>query len=168
MLPIGKVVGLHGIKGNVKIKSYAESLEIFKPDTRLLLETPGEKKNGYTVRWAKSHSKGALLSLKEIDSRDQAEELVGSTMFIEKADLPEPEAGSYYWIDIIGLSVFTVDGEFLGQIDSILQTGSNDVYVVKNRELGPRYEMLIPALESVIQSIDLEAKMMRVDLPEGL
>ncbi len=167
-LPIGKVVGLHGIKGDVKINSYAESLDIFKPETRLFLKAPGKEQTGYTVRWAKPHSKGARLSLKEIETRNQAEDLVGATIFIEKTSLPEPEAGSYYWFDIIGLSVYTVDGVFLGWVDSILQTGSNDVYVVKNRDKGPASETLVPALESVIRTIDLNEKIMRVDLPDGL
>jgi len=168
LLLIGKVVSLHGIRGNVKIHSYAESLAVFKPETRLFLKLPDKKRNGYTIKWAKPHSKGALLSLKEVDNRDQAERLLGTEIYIEKASLPVPEDGSYYWDDIIGLSVYTLEGEFLGKIDSILQTGSNDVYVVKNLNRGPRFEKLIPALKTVIQSIDLESKIMRIDLPEGL
>ena len=78
------------------------------------------------------------------------------------------EEGTYYWFDLIGLSVFTVEGEFLGQISSIIPTGSNDVYVVKDSKRGLDYERLIPALESVIRSIDIKMKTVRVNLPEGL
>jgi len=108
------------------------------------------------------------LSLREIESRTQAEALVGSKLFIEKKSLPKPEDGGYYWFDIIGLSVFTVKGEYIGRVASIMPTGSNDVYIVKNSAGGRQEEMLIPALSSVVVSIDLEKKTMRVDLPEGL
>ena len=93
-----------------------------------------------------------------------AEALIGAEFFIEKEILPELEEGTYYWIDLIGLSVYTTDDVCIGRIESILQTGSNDVYVVKDKNK----ETLIPALASVILSVNLEEKIMRVDLPEGL
>ena len=70
--------------------------------------------------------------------------------------------------DLIGLSVYTIDGDCLGRIDSIIPTGSNDVYVVKNMVDGKENEVLIPALESVVVEVDLNREIMRVDLPEGL
>ena len=85
-------------------------------------------------------------------------------MCIEKATLPEAEQDTYYWHQIIGLDVFTVDGRRLGQVTAILPTGSNDVYVVREG----KKEILIPALESVVVDVDLTAKALRVDLPEGL
>ena len=74
------------------------------------------------------------------------------------------EEGTYYWVDLIGIGVFTTEKEYLGRIESIVETGSNDVYVVKNGER----EILIPALETVVLDIDLGKKQMQVDLPEGL
>ena len=117
---------------------------------------------------AKPHTKTVLLSLKEIENRTQAEALVGSELYIEKMSLPELEDGDYYWFDIIGLSVFTVEGEYIGQVASIMPTGSNDVYIVKGVAGERQKETLIPALASVVVSIDLEKKTMQVDLPEGL
>ncbi len=167
VLPIGKIVSAHGIAGNVKIRSYAESATIFKSGVLLLIrKNKGEEKT-YSVEWAKPHVENVLLSLKGVESRTQAEALVGSQLFIEKKSLPKPADGGYYWFDIIGLSVFTVQGEYIGRVDSILPTGSNDVYIVKNPE-NRNMEVLIPALSSVVVSIDLEDKTMRVDLPEGL
>ncbi|MFC1798589.1 ribosome maturation factor RimM [Thermodesulfobacteriota bacterium] len=167
-LRIGKVVGVHGLKGNLKIRSYAESLSIFQPDQQLLVEIPEGRETLFTIKWVKPHTKKVLLSLKEIENRNLAEALVGSDIYIDRNILPEPEPGTYYWFDIIGLSVFTVDGDFLGRVDSILQTGSNDVYVVKDPDKGPHHEILIPVLVSVIRSVDLESKTIKVDLPEGL
>jgi 16S rRNA processing protein RimM len=78
--------------------------------------------------------------------------------------MSEPEEGDYYWVDLIGLSVFTMEGVFLGILENIFSTGSNDVFVVKNEKT----EKLIPALESVVKKIDLVGKTMTVELPEGL
>lgn len=167
VLPIGKIVSAHGVTGNVKIRSYAEPTAIFKPGALLLVrKNKGEEKT-FSVKWTKPHAERVLLSLKGIENRTQAEALVGSHLFIEKKSLPKPADGDYYWFDIIGLSVFTVQGEYIGRVDSILPTGSNDVYIVKNPE-DRDAEILIPALSSVVVSIDLENKTMRVDLPEGL
>ncbi len=79
--------------------------------------------------------------------------------------LPElEEEDTYYWVDLIGLSVFAVCGEYLGRIHSIFPTGSNDVFVVKDENR----EILVPALASVVVDVDLEGRTVRVDLPEGL
>ena len=167
-LTIAKIISVHGVKGNIRISSYAESLSVFKPGRHLILKTADAREREYTIRWVKPHSKTTLLSLKEIENRNSAEALIGAELLIKKATLPELEEGTYYWFDIIGLSVYTVEGEYIGKVDSIMPTGSNDVYVVKDPLKGQKYERLIPALESVVRSIDLKMKTMRVDLPEGL
>ena len=112
----------------------------------------------------KRHRQTPLLSLKGINDRNQAEELLGAEIFIPKAELPSPEDGSFYWFDLIGIAVYTIEGVYLGRIESIMETGSNDVYVVQD----DKKEVLIPALESVVVQIDIQQKRMQVDLPEGL
>jgi 16S rRNA processing protein RimM len=144
---IGKIVGAHGLKGTSKIQSYAESLEIFKSGTVLLVSSPDGSENHYEIDWIKSHSRGALLTLKEVTDRDQAKSLIGSELYIEKAELPELEAGTYYWSDLIGVNVYTSDDRYIGSVASIIETGANDVYVVKDADK----EILVPALESVVQ-----------------
>ena len=161
---IGKIVGAHGVKGTSKIHSYAESLDIFKSGATLLVCRPGGIESCCIIDWIKPHSRGALLALREIISRDQAESLIGSELYIDKAELPELEAGTYYRFDLIGLNVYTLDDRYIGRLDSIIETGANDVYVVKDEGK----ETLIPALESVVRSIDIESRIIRVDLPEGL
>jgi len=99
---------------------------------------------------------------------EQAELLAGAELLIEKEDLPELEHGTWYWTDIIGLDVFAVDDTYIGRVTSIIQTGSNDVYVVKNPDGNNDKEILIPAIESVVAAIDLAKGRMTVDLPEGL
>ncbi len=161
---MGQIVGVHGIKGNCKIRSYAESLSVFQSDSVVIVTTSDGRQKPYEINWAKPHAKAALISFKGVDTRDQAEALIGCELFIEKNRLPDPEEGSYYWFDLIGLDVFDDDQKYLGRLESIIQTGSNDVYVVKEDDT----EILIPALESVVQKIDLKNRRMQVDLPEGL
>jgi len=167
-LTIGKIVGAHGVKGNNKVHSYAESLSVFEPGRSILVINAQGIEKTFAIKWAKPHGRGALISLKGIDSRKSAEALIGSELFITQESLPVLEDGSYYWSDIIGLSVFTTDEQCIGRVESIIPTGSNDVYVVKDPSKDQDNETLIPALESVVLEIDLKHKTMRVDLPEGL
>jgi len=168
LLSIGKIVGVHGLKGVLKVFSYAESTTRYTPGMPLHLKD--SQGNGFVLKvvWAKSHSKTTLLFLEGINNRDQAGELVGSELFIEKSALEVLEEGTYYWTDLMGLSVYSLAGNYLGELTAILQTGSNDVYVVKKMEGTTETEVLIPALSSVVRDIDLDQRVMRVDLPEGL
>ncbi len=167
-LLIGKIIGVHGVKGNIKVYSYAESLSVFEPGSHILAVNEKGLETTYKVNWVKPHNRVVLLSLVGIADRHLAAPLKGSRLYIEKALLPELEDGAYYWFDLIGLSVFTTGNEYIGSIASILPTGSNDVYVVKNPNKDNDHEILIPALASVVLEIDITNKTMRIDLPEGL
>jgi 16S rRNA processing protein RimM len=161
---IGKIVGIHGIKGTNKFKSYAESLSVFYPGQSILICDNQSRETTFELNWVKSHTRTPLISLKGVTDRERAEELVGAELFISETELPELDENTYYWFELIGIEVYTAEGAYLGRITSILPTGSNDVYVVKNN----KQEVLIPALESVVLDIDLELKRMQVNLPEGL
>ena len=161
---IGEIVGTHGLKGTNKLRSYAESMELFKPGRAILVRESSGRETSRKINWVRHQGRTPLLSIKGVNDRNQAEVLVGAEIFIPKAELPQLEDGSFYWFDLIGIAVYTTDDVYLGRIDSIMQTGSNDVYVVKDK----KKEVLIPALESVVVDIDLKQKRMQVDLPEGL
>jgi 16S rRNA processing protein RimM len=168
-LVIGEVVGIHGIRGVIKVRSYAESPDIFLPDTQVFLGGAQGEKTCYTIQWAKPHKKGLLMALDGITECSRAEALVGALVYIDTAVLPELEKDTYYWFELIGMSVYTVGNDYLGKVESIIPTGSNDVLVVKDTAAkGPEYEVLIPALAAVVQSVDLDEKQIRVTLPEGL
>jgi len=161
---IGEIVGAHGLKGTNKFRSFAERLAVFKSgDSILVCDSQGYEER-FEINWIKPHTGTPLISFKGVTDRSQADGLIGCELFIKKSDLAEVENGSYYWFDLIGLHVFKSDKTYLGCIESIIQTGSNDVYVVKD---GTK-EVLIPALESVVLKIDIENNHMQVDLPEGL
>jgi len=161
---IGKIVGVHGIKGTNKLKSYAESLSVFKPGRSIIVRDNRNRETSVELNWVKSHTRTALISFKGVTDHDQAEALIGAELLIPETELPELDADTFYWFELIGIEVYTREDEYLGRIESIFPTGSNDVYVVKDKQK----EILVPALDSVVIDIDLEHKRMRVDLPEGL
>ncbi len=163
-IPIGKIVGVHGLKGAVKIRFYGDGEVFFSTgDSLFIRDTKGLDKI-CKVEWASRQKKNFLMRFSGVTDLDAAKNLTGSEIIIEKDGLPDLEDGNYYWVDIIGLSVFTSDANCLGVVDSVIPTGSNDVYVVK----GDNNEILIPALASVVKEIDLNKKIMIVELPEEL
>ena len=161
---IGKIVGVHGTKGTNKLKSYAESLSVFNPGRSIIVRDNRNRETSVELNWVKSHTRTPLISFKGVTDYDQAEALIGAELLIPKTELPELDEDTYYWFELIGIEVYTAEDEYLGRIESIFPTRSNDVYVVKNKQK----EILVPALDSVVIDIDLEHKRMRVDLPGGL
>lgn len=161
---IGKIVGVHGIKGTNKIRSYAESLSLFKPGRSILVRESNGQERSREINWVKPHTGTALISFKGISEHSQAKTLIDAELFVPKEELPELEEDTYFWFDLIGMAVYTTEDKYLGRIESIIETGSNDVYVVQDH----KKEVLIPALESVVLDIDTKAKRMQVELPEGL
>lgn len=164
LLPIGEIVGTHGIKGYLKVFSYAESPDSFAPGTELILSREGLKVATFRTEAVRPHKRVVFVALEGIGSIEAAEELVGCQICVQKASLAETDEGTYYWYQIIGLEVLTLDNRRLGRVSAILPTGSNDVYVVREGEK----EVLIPAIDSVVVDIDLKRKVLKVDLPEGL
>lgn len=161
---MGEIVGVHGLRGALKIRSYADSATLFEAGLNLYLENPAGHVQKRSVAWAKPHGKGILIGIEDVDDREAAEGLIGSRLSVDRAILPDLDEGTFYWFELIGLSVFTAHGEYLGAVENILPTGSNDVYVVRNGER----EILVPALESVVTVIDTDQRRMEVNLPEGL
>ena len=163
-LPIGKVVGTHGVKGTLKVSSDSESWSLFCPGSPISIQNSDGSVKSWQIKWIRPHKRIMLLSLEGVSDLDRARSFKGAQVLVGKTDLPQLEEGAYYWFDLIGLRVFLINGTSLGNIESIIETGSNDVYVVRD---GNR-ETLIPALETVVKVVDLENKTMQVDLPEGL
>jgi len=164
LISIGKVVDTHGIKGCLRVTSYAESTAPFAHGKQLALRRKDKPVVTFKIEWARPHKHGILLALESMASVDVAREWIGCELCIDRGKLPEPGQDVYYWHQIIGLHVFTVDDRRLGRVAAIFPTGSNDVYVVREGER----EVLIPAVNSVVVDIDLTQGVLRVDLPEGL
>jgi len=165
LLVLGKVSGAHGIRGLVRMFFFsgAPPSNIAAGSTIRLRSARGETTR-HTVVEMTAHRGQFLLQLDRVADRRGAEAMVGAELVLARGELPEPEEGSYYWTDLIGLAVSTLEGQPLGELVEILETGSNDVYRVRS---GNR-EVLVPALASVVRRVDLNAGRMWVDLPEGL
>ncbi len=163
MIRVGKITNTHGHKGALKVQPLTDYPERFEEILDLYV-VDGEKKEKITIDSIKYQKNNLILEINEIKDMNQAELYKGKYLFIEKEDArPLPE-GRYFIFQLVGLNVY--EGEtLLGVISEVIQTGSNDVYVVK-REKGKK-DILIPALKKVVKDIDLENKRMQVELLEG-
>lgn len=164
-LSVGKVVGVHGIRGTLRVYSHSGDIAEFAKGNSLFLKGQKGDERICTIAWCKPHGRHFLLAVAEINTPEQAEAAVGSELFVSRSDLPALEADTYYWEDIVGLAVFA-QGTLLGRVVSIITTPGNDVYVVADVKTGE--EIMIPAIKSVIEQIDLAAGTMQVILPDTL
>jgi 16S rRNA processing protein RimM len=155
---LGRVVGLFGVRGWVKVHSYTEPREALLEYRGWLLGRDGDWQQ-VDVAEGRQHGKGIVVRLQGIEDRDAAAELLGSDIGVDRDALPEAEDGRYYWADLEGLTVVHRDGTELGKVAYLMATGANDVLVVD----GP-VERLIPFVpETVILDVDLAAGVIRVD-----
>jgi 16S rRNA processing protein RimM len=169
LIQLGKIVGAHGIHGAVKILSYAESTDSYTARDSIIVQNAAGEQTSYHLLDCRPHKKILRVTLDQVTTRDQAEALVGSGVYVPRDSLPPLEEDAYYWRDLIGITVLTVQGEDLGRIEQIIPTGANDVYVVRSRATPDHpKEILIPAVSSVIIEIDTDRNRMIVDLPDGL
>jgi 16S rRNA processing protein RimM len=161
-LEIGVVTRPHGIAGEIKVQLSPEYLGALEHVRRVYLDNSPDARRIQTYR---VHQGSALLKLEGVDTRDGAEALRGARISIKVRELPPLGESEYYSHDLIGLRVVDEAGQELGTLTEVLATGSNDVYVVKPAD---GKELLLPAIESVVRKIDLEAQTMSVVVPEGL
>lgn len=170
LFTIGEVIGVHGLEGKLKVRSYADSIEAYKPGFNVKLEYSKSKKDDgawYEILKSSHHKKGILLSLKGVEDINLAESLKGKEILIKREDLPGLEENTYFWQDLIGLKVFDKKRGLLGKINNVFPTGANDVFVVKSAK-DDKKEVLVPAIESVIIAVNIKEGTMEIDLPEGL
>jgi 16S rRNA processing protein RimM len=157
---LGRIVGISGVRGEVKLESWTEPRErIFEYQPWQLVSAPGEDAKIGGVRGRKQ-GKGLVAHLPGIDDRDAAAALVGTDILIERTQLPPPAPGEFYWADLEGMDVLTITGARLGQVSHLLATGANDVLVVR----GGEKEYLVPlVMEYYVRDVDLEARRIVVD-----
>ena len=156
---VGRIVGLHGVAGEVKLESYTEPrTRIFRYQPWLLSTTTGESEiSGCRGR---EQGKGIVATLPEVTDRDRAATLVGSEIKVRRSVLPDPNPGEYYWTDLEGLEVVTVEGVALGRISHLLATGANDVMVVRD---GERERLLPFVLDEYVKTVDFKDGRVTVD-----
>ena len=157
---IGRIVGLYGVQGWLKIESWAEPrMRIFDYQPWLLTAAPGVETQISGAK-GRSQGKGMVAQLPGVDDREQAAALIGHDIYVTREQLPPPAKDEYYWVDLEGLEVVTTEDVKLGRVSHLFATGANDVVVVRDGER----ERLIPFVQgSYVRSVDLSAGRMVVD-----
>lgn len=156
---VGRIVGLHGLQGQVKLESWTEPrIQIFRYQP-WLLTAPGMEREMSGIR-GNAQGKGIVASLPGITDRDQAATLVGCEITVSRDTLPPPAPGEFYWTDLEDLEVVTTENIPLGRVSHLFSTGANDVMVVKDGER----ERLVPFVQGpYVQSVDFDARRIVVD-----
>lgn len=163
MIKIGQIITTHGHKGELKILPLTDNPQRFKNLKEVFLQLP-EGLIKMEVDYTRLHKNSVIVKFKEISDMTTAEKYRQVYLCIEQEQLAELPQGHFYLFQIIGADVYEGDN-FLGQVRDIIQTGSNDVYIVKK---GDSKDILIPALKSVVSKVDVDNKKIYVNLPEGL
>ena len=156
---VGKIVNTFGIKGEVKVTLYTEDISNFKTKRRVYVNAKEMQ-----VENSRLQKNMLILKLKGIDNMNDAENLRGSIIKVNRSknDLPE---GTYYIADLIGLDVYTEEGNLLGKVTDIYNTGANDIYTVKTQD---GKEVLLPAIKDVIKQVDIKNEKIIVHILKGL
>lgn len=163
-LEVGQIVNTNGLKGLLKINPFTDDITRFERLKTILVDHKKELLE-FEIESVRYQKKQVLLKLKGIDTIEEAEKYREDYLKINRNKEEKLPEDTYYIVDLIGLDVYTENGELLGKLDDIFSTGSNDVYVVKNSE---GKQILLPAISDVIKNIDLEQKKIVVNLIEGL
>jgi len=161
LVAVGKVVKAHGVRGHLRLVPFGETLEGLGAGEEVSARLPdGSIERLITVE-IRTQRKSVLFLSRAVRTAAEAQRLVGAEICVPESRLPALAADEFYWHQLIGLEVMSVDGRRLGTIRQIIETGSNDVYVVQEG----REEVLIPALAEVVREVNLERRLMVVDLP---
>jgi 16S rRNA processing protein RimM len=155
---VGRIVRAHGTHGELVVAPLAplESLSVGK---RVAISDVD-----YEITGALSHGRALRMKLNGVDTREQAEALRGAYLEVPEGDLAALPEGQYYRFQLIGLAVYSLDGRELGCVMDVLSAPENDIYVVS----GPSGEVLIPAVDDVVQAVDLTAGRITIEIIPGL
>ena len=155
---LGRISGLFGVKGWVKVYSYTDPREAILDYGEWWLERDGSWQVA-VLSEGKRHGKAVIAHLGGVDDRDQAAALIGCNIGVPKVAMPTPEEGHFYWSDLEGLRVVHRDGTELGTVEYVMETGANDVLVTSGDK-----ERLIPfVVDEVILGVDLANGVINVD-----
>lgn len=161
---IGQIVNTNGLKGVLKIKPFTDDIKEFEDFESIYVQRKNEliEFKIEEVRYVKNM---VLLKLQGIDDINEAEKYRNLYIKVNRNVIPKLPEDSYYIVDLLECEVYTEEGELLGKVDDVFNTGSNDVYVVKD-ELGK--QILLPAIGEVIKNVDISNKKIIVKLMKGL
>ena len=162
-LKVGKIINVHGIKGEVKIFPLTDDINRFYSLKKVYLE----QENSIlplTISNIRIHKNVVLASFNEIVDRNQAEQYKGLFIIINREDAIELSENQYFICDLIGIKVYSLEGKLIGNIKDILQTGPTDIYVIETNNK----DVLVPALKDIFKEIDINKKIAKADIPKDL
>ena len=158
VLVVGRIASPFGVRGWLRVNAFTAVVDSLLDHSPWYLKLKGQWQ-AVELLSGRQHGKGLVVQLKMCHDRDAAAALTGTDIGIYRSQLPPVDADEYYWSDLMGMQVITKDDQVLGVVDHLLETGANDVIVVKGE-----HEYLVPYIkEQVVKSVDLEARIIRVD-----
>lgn len=175
LLQVGAITTTHGVRGEVKVFPMTDDVKRFKKLKKVLLES-GKDYLELEIIQVKFFKNLAILKFKGMDNINDVEKYKGKGLFVTREDAVKCEKDEYFIADLIGIEVTTEEGELLGELTDVIQTGANDVYIVQVDENSPYAEMvpgktrelLLPAIRDCIRDVDMEKRSIRVHLMPGL
>lgn len=164
---VGCVATTHGVRGEVKVYPTTEEPQRFKKYKEVLVKDPQGRRQerSMQIESVKFFKQMVILKLRECDTMEDAELLRGAELYVPREKAVPLKENEYYISDLIGMQVESDEGALLGVLDDVIQTGANDVYVVKQAD---GREILLPAIKECIRQVDVEARHMVIHLMPGL
>jgi 16S rRNA processing protein RimM len=166
---IGCLGAVYGIKGWLKVSSYTQQAEAIFDYQPWLVGHADKSREVIVTEWRR-HNKSLIVKLDGFDVREQSQTLTGLEILVNSEQLPELDGSEHYWRDLMGMNVVNRDGYDFGQVTDLMETGSNDVLVVKAnlKDAFGKQERLIPFVESqVVDNVDIKTQTITVDWDPG-
>ena len=164
LLQVGVISSTHGVRGEVKVFPTTDDVTRFKKLKKVILDT-GREHIPLEIESVKFFKQFAILKFKGIDNINDIEKYKGKSLLVDREHAVKLKRDEYFIADMIGLQVYTDDGEMFGTLKDVLETGANDVYIIDSSKHG---EVLIPAIKQCILDVDIENGKMVIHLMEGL
>lgn len=161
---IGSIASTHGVHGEVKVYPTTDDVNRFKKCKEVILERKNDRKTVH-IESVKFFKQMVIVKFQEYNTMDEAELLRGGELYVTRENAVPLGKNEYYVADLIGLKVITEEDQELGFIDDVMQTGANDVYIVKTVD---DRELLIPAIKDCVKEISIDRGMMKIHVMEGL
>ncbi len=158
---VGKIVNTHGIKGDLKVYPYTDNIKRFSKLKRIYI---GEEELAVQIESVKYHKEMALIKLKEFNNINDVLFLKNKLVYIDGVDKVKLLKDNYFIDDLIGCEVFDLEGNSIGHIKDVLQSSSNDIYIIEDKNK----EYLIPAVKEFIKDININKKKIVIDPIEGM
>ena len=164
LLQVGVISSTHGVRGEVKVFPTTDDVKRFKKLKKVILDT-GKEQLPLEIEGVKFLKQFVILKFRGIDNINDIEKYKGKSLLVDREHAVKLKKDEYFIADMIGMDVFTEEGELFGALKDVMETGANDVYII---EMSDGKEVLVPAIKQCILDVDIENRKMVIHLLEGL